>query len=183
MARRAKASPRKPAGEAAPADEVDEVAVLFPDVEVTVTDPETGEPVALTVREFRFAEGLRAQALARPLIAALAALAAREAAREGAADIDALEIQAAIGEHGDLWLDLAALATGREASWLGRLRDADAQEVTAAMWQANALFLMRRAVARVLAPDLAASALVSLASWMRSSEPATDAATPSSATH
>ena len=55
-------------------DAVEELSVLFPDRDVTVRDPDTGAEVSLTVREFRFREGLEATALARPLLAALAAL-------------------------------------------------------------------------------------------------------------
>ena len=50
-------------------DGVDELSVLFPDCDVTVRDPDTREPVTLTVREFRFREGLETTALARPLLA------------------------------------------------------------------------------------------------------------------
>ncbi len=38
---------------------VHELAVLFPDRDVAVRDPDTGAEVSLTVREFRFREGLR----------------------------------------------------------------------------------------------------------------------------
>ena len=39
-------------------DGLHELSVLFPDCDVTVRDPDTREPVTLTVREFRFREGL-----------------------------------------------------------------------------------------------------------------------------
>ena len=55
-------------------DVAEELAVLFPDVDCTVRDPDTGEPVKLTVRKYRFLEGLEMQVLARPLIAVLADL-------------------------------------------------------------------------------------------------------------
>ena len=46
----------EPAPEPTAAEEMD---VLFPDLDVVVRDPDTGENVTLTVRELRFLEGLR----------------------------------------------------------------------------------------------------------------------------
>lgn len=116
----------------------DEVRVLFPDVDVTVRDPDTGEAVALTLREFRFLEGLEAQRSAKPLIAALGALAGAEA--DAGKIPEPVEIDALIGAHGALWLDLIARACGREAEWLARLGDEDARALSGAMWQANGEF-------------------------------------------
>ena len=60
-----------------------ELDILFPDREVTVRDPDSGRPATLTVREFRFREGLEATAIARPFIAALAALVPEGAGESG----------------------------------------------------------------------------------------------------
>ncbi len=108
-----------------------ELGILFPDVEIEVRDPDTGAPVTLTVREFRFREGLEEAALARPLIAALAALVPEDAET---ALPDPAALDAALGAHADLWLDLVARACGREAAWLARLCDGDAHALTMAMW-------------------------------------------------
>lgn len=67
--------------------------------------------MTLTVREFRFREGLEAQVLARPLIAALAALVDADADIPGATALDAVA-----GEHADIWLALTGAACGREAA-------------------------------------------------------------------
>ena len=80
MADKPAVAPKGAREQAAGADAAAELEVLFPDRDVTVRDPDTGEAVALTVREFRFREGLEATALARPLIAALAALVPADAA-------------------------------------------------------------------------------------------------------
>ena len=183
MAKAAKSGrrPRTPAAEAAPAAPADEVAVLFPDIEVTVTDPETGKPAALTVREFRFLDGLAAQAEARDLIAALCELSAP--GDDGEAEVSLMAVEAVIGSHSDAWLALCARATGRDADWLARLADADGREVTAAMWRVNDPFFVRRVVAALMENRRVASLFPSLASSTRSSAPATDAATPRSATH
>ena len=60
------------------------------------------KPTALTVREFRFREGLEAQA--RPLIEALAGPVSAERTPE------VLEISDALAAHADLWLSLVARA-------------------------------------------------------------------------
>ena len=130
-------SPSKPDAEAA-----DEITVLFSDLDIEVRDPDSGQPAALTVREFRFLEGLGAQATARELIAALAALAegAGDDAEPGPAELDAI-----IGAHSDAWIALIAVATGRPASWLSRLSDRDGRTLTGAMWSTNAPFFWQRA--------------------------------------
>ena len=160
---------------------VDELAVLFPDREVTVHDPESGEPVTLTVREFRFREGLEATALARPLLAALAALVPGETGGEEDGP-DALAIESALAAHAELWLDLAARACGRDAAWLGRLSDADGRALSEAMWAANGAFFLRRVVAQVAARAKGEGSLLrSPVCSTPSSAPATGAATTTSA--
>ena len=53
-------------------DPREELEALFPDREVRVRDPDTGEDIAVTVREYRYLEGLEAAVEAAPLLAALA---------------------------------------------------------------------------------------------------------------
>ena len=157
-----------------------ELEVLFPDREVTVRDPDSGAAVALTVREFRFREGLEVTALARPLIAALAGLVPDHAEDEGP---DALAIESVLAAHAALWLELAARACGRDAAWLARLSDADGRALSEAMWAANGGFFLRRVAAQVAARVTAReeSPCRSTACSTPSSAPATDAATSISA--
>ena len=157
-----------------------ELEVLFPDREVTVRDPDSGAAVALTVREFRFREGLEATALARPLIAALASLVPDPAEDEGP---DALAIESALAAHAALWLELAARASGRNAAWLARLSDADGRALSEAMWAANGGFFLRRVAAQVAARVTAGegSPCHSTVCSTPSSAPAMDAATSISA--
>ena len=161
--------------------------ILFPDREVRVQDPDSGEPVTLTLHEFRFREGLEATALARPLIAALAALVPAREDGAGAAEAgegagpDALAVEAALAAHAALWLELAARACGRDAGWLARLGDADGRALSEAMWAANGGFFLRRVVARVAARGQGASPSRSTACSTPSSAPATAAATATSA--
>ena len=158
----------------------DDLSVLFPDRQATVTDPDTGTPVTLTVREFRFREGLEATALARPLIAALAGLVPDQAEDEGP---DALAVEGALAAHAALWLELAARACGRDAAWLARLSDADGRALSEAMWAANGGFFLRRVAAQMAARAKAreASPLRSTACSTASFVRATDAATSTSA--
>ena len=136
----------QPPAEAAPdeTEGTDELGVLFPDFDVEVRDPETGDAVTLTVREFRFLEGLEVQSEARPLIRELAGLVERAA---NGAEVGLIELNAAIGAHGALWLSLIARACGREVSWLAGLADADAHALHAAMWAVHGPFFTRRLVA------------------------------------
>lgn len=194
MARR-KASgtqaPRKPAqtaeagGDAnttAP-DPVAELDVLFPDIDVAVRDPDSGEAVTLTVREFRFLEGLEAQAEARPLIDTLSVLIdgggdGDEAQPDALPDAPAID--AAIGQHASLWLSLIGRACDREVSWLARLTDRDARQVTLAMWSVNSGFFLSRAMTAVMARRQTANLLHSAAFSLASSAPDTAPATPTS---
>ena len=157
-----------------------ELEVLFPDREVTVRDPDSGGSVTLTVREFRFREGLEATALARPLIAALASLVPNHAEDEGP---DALAIENALAAHATLWLELVARACDRDAAWLARLSDADGRALSEAMWAANGEFFLRRVVAQAAARAKARreSPCRSTACSTPSSAPATGAATTISA--
>ena len=125
----------------------DELNVLFPDIEATVSDPDTGAAVVLTVREFRFLEGLRAQAVARPFIDALAAATGTDGERA----LDDAAVVAVLAEHGETWIALTAAACGRDPAWLERLSDVDGDRVSEAMWSANGGFFMRRVVAVVAA--------------------------------
>ena len=154
----------------------DDLAVLFPDRDVTVRDPDTGAAVTLTVREFRFREGLEATALARPLMAALAALVPDPADPEAP---DALAVEEALAAHAELWLALAARASGQDAAWIARLSDADGRALSEAMWAANGGFFLRRVVAQVMAQEARPSR--STACSTPSSAPATAAATTTSA--
>lgn len=113
----------------------EDIEVIAPDIDVPVTDPDTREPVTLTVREYRFLEGLQAQVVAAPLLADLARHMDAEGARPGVR-----AIQEAVGRHAGVWIDLVARATGCDAEWLARLDDADGTAVSAAMWTANRHF-------------------------------------------
>ena len=157
----------------------DEIEVLFPDVEVEVRDPDAGVDVAVTVREFRFAESLRARPAARPLVEALAAL-AREARDAGQEAPGAAALEAIMGAHHEAWLELLARATGRDAEWLARLGDEDGARISWAMWETNGPFFVRLAVSEIAGREGAEILFASLASSATSSGEDTASGTPTS---
>lgn len=118
----------------------DDLAVMFPDVGVQVRDPETGETVALTVREPRFRESLEIGAAMRPLIAAMAEIAPDDPAEAP----DATALDEVLGRHADDWLALIAHATGRDADWIGSLADEDGHALSLAIWETHGPLLVRR---------------------------------------
>lgn len=132
-------------GDHSPSPEA-ELEVLFPDREVTVRDPDTGAELTLTVREFRFLEGLRAQVVARPLLEALADVA------DGPALADTDAVAEVLAAHAEVYIELIGLALESKSSpaWLARLGAADGDALSIAMWEVNAGFFMHR-VARLLA--------------------------------
>lgn len=151
-----------------------DIEVLLPDIDVEAIDPDTRKPVTLTVREFRFLEGLEAQVVAAPLLADLAKHMDAEGARPGVR-----AIHDAVGRHAGVWLDLVARATGRDAEWLARLSDADGTALSTAMWVANKHFFSQRVAAMV--PAKQAKSSRSATSSGRSSAPDKDRTTASSA--
>ncbi|MCY3878608.1 MAG: hypothetical protein OXF74_05435 [Rhodobacteraceae bacterium] len=141
------AAAEDPAADAAAGD----LEILFPDVTVTVTDPDTGLDTEVTVREFRFLEGLEAQAAARPLAAALAG----SVGETGAAP-SADGVMLALTDHAGVWIDLLAKACDRDPEWVGRLRDTDGDRLSTAMWDANRSFFTRAVLAVIQARQRAA---------------------------
>ena len=110
--------------------------------DVAVRDPDSGEPVTLTVREFRFLESLQIHAEVRPLIEAIAGSVQAD-------DVDERRIATALTDHAETWVACIARATGRDPEWIARLSDHDGQALSAAMWSANGSFFVRRLVEAV----------------------------------
>ncbi len=119
-------------------DPADEIAILFPDRAVAVRDPDSGEKVEILCRAFRFRESLDVGRTAAPLIAELADC----AGRGGRIRVDAIE--GAMAAHADLWIDVCAASTGRDAAWIGRLDEVSGIAVSNGVWAANSRFFTRR---------------------------------------
>jgi len=121
-----------------PDPRLEEAAILLPDRDLVLNDPDTGEEVCVTVREFRFREGLKVQATARALIEDLAALVGVDGGMTPA------RVAQVLGAHGDLWLETCAISIAREADWIARLREPGAGMLTQAVWEVNADFFTAR---------------------------------------
>jgi len=111
--------------------------VLFPDRDLTLS---TGEQV--TVREFRFLEGLTVEQEARPLLESL------QAAGESGdvAPIDILD--RLLTDHRDLLMRLIGRSCDRDPEWFETLGDADGTTLMLAFWEVNSRFFMRRLLVR-----------------------------------
>ena len=142
-----------------------EADILMPDRDITVSDPETGADVLLTVKEYRFRDGLRAQFVAQELIADLARLSG------DAAELTVDGLHACLGAHADAWLELCSIATERAVEWIACLQDSDAQTLSMAVWEANSGFFLSRILAVLGSPDPTLSG--SLTSSPASPAPAT----------
>ena len=142
-----------------------EASIVLPDRDITVSDPRTGKPMDVTVREYRFREGLRAQALAGELIADIAAL---------SADPDTFSpsaLNAVLGGHAEAWIELCALATGLGRDVIEALREPDTMTLSVAVWEVNAVFFTSRILGETLGRDALKTMWASLTSSTASPPP------------
>ena len=151
---------------------VSELATLFPDRTVEVRDPDSGEPVRVTVRAFRYLDGLEAQADARVLIEAIAD--GIEQANDAEIGFDARDLMDLAARYPHVWIALVARAADREPDWLARLADADGALLSDAMWGANERFFFTRIAFVIGRRRRAASGSLSPGSSTPSSAPATE---------
>ncbi len=112
-----------------------DMETLFPDQTVTIQGKK------ITVREFRYREGIDAAALAGPLLADLRALMA-----DVGDEISPEALNTLIAKHRDIWVDLVARSCGCEVGWVAKLPDRDGMQLDIAFWGANCDFFMRRLV-------------------------------------
>jgi len=150
-------------------------AVLLPDEEIEIADPETGEAIAVKVREYRFLEGLEAQAIGADLIADLARYAgAEDRPSAGAGDMTPSVMMSVLGRHREAWLALCALSTGRAADWLASLREPDSFRVSSAVWSVNQSFFITRVLTEHLGASRMRETWGSLTSSTHFAPPVTD---------
>lgn len=108
-----------------------EAEILFPDKTLTLA----GE--AVTVREFKYLEGLKLAAIAAPLLSALSQL-----MTEG--EIDLLKIDQVIADNADIWAQLLAASCDKPVDWLETLSDVEGTQLSWGFWEVNGPFLLRR---------------------------------------
>ncbi|WP_420010455.1 DUF6631 family protein [Tateyamaria sp.] len=124
-----------------------EAGIVLPDRDITLGHPQTGASMEVTVREYRFRDGLKAQALAGDLIADIAALSDDEV------KFSATAMNALFGKHADAWIDLCALATGLGQHEIATLREPDALTLSLAVWEVNSSFFTSRILGETLGRD------------------------------
>ncbi len=132
MARR---KPKKQAQQESAAD--DDLEILHPDREVRVN----GETV--TVREYRFVEGLRLRATAAPLVEALGELMQR--------NVDLDQVYALLADHEELLLELMALSIDKPVEFVAGLDGPEGELLMDTWWVVNASFFTRAVQRRLLA--------------------------------
>lgn len=124
----------------AKSDDTNDLDVLLPDRDIEIG----GEQV--TVREFSFVQGLKAEPLVRPMVADLQALFAEDADEV----VEFSRLAEVFGRHAEAFLGLIALSCGRPSDWLERLSDGDGQLLAMTFWTVNSRFFTRRLVTRAL---------------------------------
>lgn len=126
-------TPAAPKG-AAGANDLD---VLQPDREITI------DGRLVTVREYRFWEGLKMRAAAKPFFDGLYALFDQASVAPSFDDVADL-----LGEHQDAVVSMVAQATGCEPAWIRELDDQDGDALMLTWWMVNAGFFIRRVMRR-----------------------------------
>lgn len=142
MARKAK----QPRGTAAAASGADDLAILHPERPATIAGR------AVVVREYGFIEGLRLRGQLQPLLDDLVLLFEQQRF-----ELEAIE--AVLGRHADLVVELVALAADVERDWVGGLNDQDGTHLLHLWWTVNGPFFVRRAISQVQAARIAAAAV------------------------
>lgn len=158
-----KAAPsKKPAAKTTPDDGADDAAILHPDLTFTVGGRE------VTIREYRFVDGLRVRAKAKPLTLALhQQIVTGEALTEDVLDV--------LATHGDLVRELVIDATvGADADWYDGLDDNEGTQLLVAWWSVCGPFFLRQIASRLGQAMKLKEALVGLTSSMPSPGQATD---------
>ena len=118
-----------------------ETDVLYPDDQLVI------DGQSVTLHEYTFAEGLKATAIARPLLARLTVL----VNDQDEINIKINDLLTISQDYPDEWIGLLALATGLEVETIAHLSDADGSLLSARAWQVLLPFFGRRlAVERVL---------------------------------
>lgn len=136
-----------------------DIEILFPDETLEIA----GKTVE--VREFRYLEGLRAIALARPLLQGLA-----EMLEDG--EFDALALDGLIADHHEVWIQLMAISTDQPATWIEGLPSREGRRLGMTFWRVNSRFFME--------PLVFGGALARAMRQMANPSPSRSSSTPSS---
>lgn len=123
----------------APEPGAEDLAILHPDQTLTIAGRE------LTVREYRFVEGLRLQPLFAPFLDDLYA-----SLQDGERVPELHHLVQIMGQHQVQIMELVAISAQVEAGWIEQLTDDDGMQLLYTWWAVNAGFFMRRIGSRLL---------------------------------
>lgn len=112
--------------------DTNESDLLFPNLTLSIG----GEEVVM--HEFSYLEGLKAAAIAQPLLSDLSAMI------QDKENIGLPELDRVIGTNAELWLQLLALSIGKTVEFVQALSDIDGTLLSMTFWELNGPFLLRR---------------------------------------
>lgn len=121
----------------------DDLAVLFPDRQATIAG------VAVTMREYRWVEGMRLQMLLAPIVERLADLAEQGSLADAAAH------ESLFADASDVLPLLISTACDQPLEWVESLSDRDGRNLRLLWWAVNLPFFVPRVSDRLLARQLA----------------------------
>lgn len=129
----------------APEPGAEDLAVLHPDQTLTIAGRE------LTLREYRFVEGLRLLPLYEPFLEDLYG-----SLKDGEQVPQLHHLVQIMGQHHAQILELIALSAQVEQDWIEQLDDTEGTQLLYAWWTVNVGFFMRRISSRLLVNRLIA---------------------------
>lgn len=116
--------------------EQNEGEILHPERELMLNNE------LVVVNEFSFLQGMKADALAQPLIADMSALFRDD--DERSADPSYANLTAMFDKHAEIVMQLLSLATGKNIEWIEQLGDTEGQSLLMTFWSVNSHFFINR---------------------------------------
>lgn len=123
-------------------DGEDDLAIMFPDRQAVIAG------VTVTMREYRWVEGLRLQLLTAPLVERLADL-----AQQGRL-ADAVAHESLFADHAEALPLLISTACDQPLEWVESLSDRDGRNLRLLWWTVNLPFFSTRVSDRLLARQI-----------------------------
>ena len=111
--------------------QTNDAEILFPNAEITVK----GETI--TVKEFSFIQGMKINAMARPMINDLGHFFSDE-------DADFSSMSVVFDNHAELLIHLMSVSTEKPIEWFETLSDSEGQSLLMTFWSVNKSFFINR---------------------------------------
>jgi len=116
-----------------------EAEIIMPDQDLIIN----GETV--TVKEFRFREGMMAENIGVGIINAIAAL-----VKDKGDDFSLSDISGIFSDHWPAFIQLLSMSTGKDQVWLEDQDDNTGMTLMNTFWTVNSGFFMRRLISAVM---------------------------------